>query len=328
MATSSSQPDGKRGRTGSAQGERPLDALLPVLRGVAQVDFQPSHWVGLVFVIALFVGGWQYGVFGLLGTVVATATAHLLGVTWDRVSMGLEGFCGTLIGVSLVLYLGVSWMTFFLVIGGAIAGSVLTSATNTVLTPYGLPTFTAPFCVITTVMVIGGPSFERVWAGHVNTSAPSVTDPGTTVSWTDVWQGTFNGVGQVFFQDKWYVGVIFLVGLLVAGRRIALVAFLASLLGLLVGWSFGAQAADLGAGLYGYNSVLTGIALAGTFVVLTSISGVYAAIGAACAAALTAGIGNLFSVVGGHTLTWPFVLVTWVFLAAAPMFAKIHRAAT
>ncbi|MFC4112187.1 urea transporter [Nonomuraea zeae] len=327
MASSSPQPDGAPGKAGSAR-YRPLDALLTVPRGVAQVDFQPSYWVGLVFLVALFAGGWQFGVFGLLGTVVATATAYLLGVTWERVSMGLEGFCGTLIGVSLVLYLGVGWMTVFLVIGGAIAGSVLTSAMNTVLTPYNLPTFTAPFCVITTVMVIGGPSFERVWAGHVNTSAPSAARPGIAMSWTDFWQGTFNGIGQVFFQDKWYVGVIFLVGLLIAGWRIGLAAFLASLLGLLVGWSFGAQAADLGAGLYGYNSVLTGIALAGTFVVLTPAGAVYAAIGAASAAALTAGIGNLFAVVGGHTLTWPFVLVTWVFLAAVPMLAKIHRTAT
>ncbi|MEV0595607.1 urea transporter [Nonomuraea cavernae] len=325
---SASQPADTPGRTGSARGNRLLDLLLTVPRGVAQVDFQPSYWTGLLFIVALFVGGWQFGVFGLLGTVAATATAYLLGVTWNRVSIGLEGFCGTLIGVSLVLYLGVSWMTVFLVIGGAIAGSVLTSAMVTVLTPYNLPTFTAPFCVITTVMVIGAPSFARVWAGHVNTTAPSVTHPGTAVSWTDVWQGTFNGVGQVFFQNKWYVGLIFLVGLLVAGWRIALVAFLSSLLGLLVGWSFGAQAADLGAGLYGYNSVLTGIALAGTFVVLTPVSGVYAAIGAAAAAALTAGVGNLFAVVGGHTLTWPFVLITWVFLAAVPMLAKIHRVAT
>ncbi|GAB2844171.1 urea transporter [Actinocorallia aurea] len=280
-----------------------------------------------MFLVALFVGGWQFGVFGLLGTVVATLTALVLGVSWrDRVSLGLEGFCGTLIGISLVLYLDVRWMTVLLVIFGAIAGSVLTAALVVLLKPYGLPTFTAPFCVITTVMVIGGPSFTRVWDRHAGTAPPSATDPGTALSWGDLWQGTLSGVGQVFFQDQWYVGVIFLIGLFIAGWRTGLVALVSSLVGLLTGWVLGAQAADLGAGLYGYNSVLTGLALFGTFVLVTPLSALYAFVGAVAAAGLTAGIGNLFAVVGGHTLTWPFVLVTWVFLAAVPMYRKIARA--
>jgi len=321
-ASSPLEPPGGGHRSG---GRRALDHLLTIPRGVAQVDFQPGYQTGLIFIVALFVGGWQFGVFGLLGTVVATVTAYLFGVTWNRISMGLEGFCGTLIGVSLVLYLDVRWMTVLLVVAGAIAGSVVTSALNVLLSPYNLPTFTAPFCVITSVMVIGGPSFSRVWAEHASSAPPSATAPGTTMTWNYLWQGTLSGVGQVFFQSPWYVGLIFLVGLFVAGWMIGLVALLSSLVGLLTGWALGAQAADLGAGLYGYNSVLTGLALWGTFVVLNRVSAVYAVIGAISAAALTAGIGTLFSVTGGHTLTWPFVLVTWVFLAAVPMFTTMQR---
>ncbi|WP_243718136.1 urea transporter [Actinomadura sp. 7K534] len=303
-----------------------MDAALTIPRGVAQVDFQSSYWTGLLFIIALFVGGWQFGVFGLLGTVTATLTAYLLGITKDRVSMGLEGFNGTLIGVGLVLYLGADWMTVALVIGAAVAGSVLTSAMNTVLTPYNLPTFTAPFCVVTTVVVLGAPSFERLWSGAPDLPPPSAADPGTAMSWSDFWRGSFNGVGQVFFQDKWYVGLIFLAGLAVASRLVAAAAFVSSVIGLLVGWWFGAQAADLGAGLYGYNPVLTGIALTGTFVLLSRAGVVYAVIGAATAAGLTAGLTDLFDVLGGHTLTWPFVLVSWVFLAAVPLFSNLRRA--
>jgi len=322
-APSSSKPPGGGHR---AAGRRALDYLLTISRGVAQVDLQPGYWTGLIFIVALFAGGWQFGVFGLLGTIVATATAYLFGVGWSRISMGLEGFCGTLIGVSLVLYLDVRWMTVILVIAGAIAGSVVTSALRVLLSPYNLPTLTAPFCVITSAVVIGGPSFNRIWAEHANSAPPSATAPGTAMTWPYLWQGTFSGVGQVFFQRPWYVGLIFLVGLFVAGWTTGLVALLSSLVGLLTGWALGAQAADLGAGLYGYNSVLAGLALWGTFVALNRVSAVYAVIGAISAAALTAGIGNLFSLTGGHTLTWPFVLVTWVFLAAVPMFKKMQRA--
>lgn len=298
-----------------------------ILRGVAQVVFQPNPWVGLVFLVALFVGGWRFGVFGLLGTVTATLTAHLLGVSWsDRVALGLEGFSGTLIGVGLALYFDVSWLTVLLVIFGAVAGSVLTSALNVLLMPYKLSALTAPFCVITTVMVVGGSSFSRVWARQVSTAAPSATAPGTGMSWDHLWRGTFSGIGQVFLQGQWYVGLIFLAGLVLAGWRVGLVALVSSLTGLITGWVLGAQAADLGAGLYGYNSVLTGVALFGTFVVATPVSAGYALVGAVAAAGLTAGISNLFAVAGGHTLTWPFVLVTWTFLAAVPMFSRIARA--
>ncbi|MFA1541935.1 urea transporter [Actinomadura monticuli] len=316
-----------RGAGRAPASQRAREALLTIPRGVAQVDFQPSVWTGLLFLIALFVGGWQFGAFALLGVVTATATAHLLGVTWDRVSMGLEGFNGTLIGVAFVLYLGATWSTVAVVVGGAVAGSVLTAALNAVLTPYNLPTFTAPFCVVALVMAIGAPSYGRVWGDHANTAPPSAADPGTAMTWHDFWQGFFNGIGQVFFQDKWYVGLIFLIGLAVSSRVVAAAAAVSSLIGLLTGWWLGAQAADLGAGLYGYNAVLTGIALGGTFVALSPAGAVYAAIGAATAAGLTAGLTNLFNVVGGHTLTWPFVLVAWVFLAAVPIFSKIRRAA-
>ncbi|MEU8796526.1 urea transporter [Spirillospora sp. NPDC048819] len=327
MAPPSSSEGDAHGEERPPASPGPVDAALTVPRGVAQVDFQSSHWTGLIFIVALFVGGWEFGVFGLLGTVAATLTAYLLGVTWNQISLGLEGFCGTLIGVGLVLYLGTSWMTAALVIGAAVAGSVLTAAMRTVLKPYNLPTFTAPFCVVTTAVVIGAPSFERVWSGHPDSSPPSATDPGTAMTWHDFWQGVFNGIGQVFFQDEWYVGLIFLIGLAVASRLVAAAAFASSLLGLLIGWWFGAQAADLGAGLYGYNAVLTGIALTGTFIVLSPVGVVYAAIGAATAAGLTAGLTDLFDVVGGHTLTWPFVLVTWVFLAAVPILSRLRRTA-
>lgn len=304
---------------------QPLDAVTAVLRGIAQVQLQPNVWTGVLFLAGLFVGGWQFGVFGLLGTVAATVTAYLLGVPWKGIAIGLEGFSGTLTGVALVLYLDASWTTAAVVVGSAVAVSVLNSALTTVLKPYGLAPLTAPFCVVTLVMVLGAPSFGRVWDHRSGAAPPAATDPGTAMTWHHFWRGAFNGVAQVFFQDKWYIGLIFLAGLAVSSRMAAAAAAAASLIGLLLGWWLGAQAADLGAGLYGYNAVLTGIALTGTFVALSPVGALFAAVGAASAAALTAGLTNLFTLVGGHTLTWPFVLVTWVFLAAVPIMSRLQR---
>ncbi|MEV7011053.1 urea transporter [Streptosporangium sp. NPDC051022] len=306
---------------------KPLDLLVAVVRGIGQVDFMASPWTGLIFLVALFVGGWRFGVYGLLGSAVATLTAYALGVArGSRIAPGLEGFSGTLIGVAFALYFGASWMTTLLVVLGCIAGGVVTSALVTLLKPFNLPTFTAPFCIITTAMLLAAPAFERVRHGRIGPMLPSAATGRTALTWNDVWQGMFNGIGQIFFQNKWYVGLVFLVGLVVGNRVAAVAAVVSSLVGLLVAWVLGAPAADIGAGLYGYNAVLTGMALAGIFVVLTPAGGAYALIGAIMATGLTAALTTFFTPFGGHTLTWPFVLASWTFLAAVPQFALLRRA--
>lgn len=304
----------------------PLTMLISVVRGIGQVDFMASPWTGLVFIVALAAGNWRYAVYGVLGSVVATLTAYAFGAARDRVEMGLEGFSGTLIGVAFVLYFGMSWMTTLLVVVGCVAGSVVTSALVTLLKPFNLPTFTAPFCIITSVMLLAAPSFERIRQGRIGPALPSAATGRTALTWSDIWQGMFNGIGQVFFQNKWYVGLIFLIGLVVGSRIAAVAAVVSSLIGLAVAWVLGAPAADIAAGLYGYNAVLVGMALAGIFVVLSPAGGVYAVVGAIAATGLTAALTTFFTPFGGHTLTWPFVLVTWSFLAAVPALAWLRRA--
>ncbi|YCK39287.1 urea transporter [Actinomadura sp. ATCC 39365] len=187
------------------------------------------------------------------------------------------------------------WITLLLVVVGAIMGSVLTSALRTLLGPHDLPGLTVPFCAVATIMAVGGPAHERVWRGHVLAAPPSATSPGTTVTFADLWQGLLNGVGQVFFQGKWYVGLIFLIGLAFAGWRVAGAALAAGAVGILVAVLLGAPAADIGAGLYGYNAVLTGIALCCAFVVPTVLGLLYALAGVVATTVLTAFVGYLFA---------------------------------
>ncbi|MCL2535973.1 MAG: urea transporter, partial [Nocardiaceae bacterium] len=64
----------------------PEAVVLPVLRGLAQVDFMPSALCGVFFAAALFAAGWRYGLAGLAGSAVATLTAAVWGVRADRVT--------------------------------------------------------------------------------------------------------------------------------------------------------------------------------------------------------------------------------------------------
>ncbi|OON71469.1 urea transporter [Streptomyces tsukubensis] len=306
------------------EGRQPFAYLLATVRGVGQVDLQPGLWTGLIILASLWVAGWQIGLFATLGTLVSTATALALDVDRSHLSAGLLGYCGCLTGIALLTYLGHHPATYVLTAVAAIACVLLTAALNTLLGRYGLTALTAPFCLVSGVMALGASSFERVWHGAPK-AVSSTTSGGTGLSWDDLWHGFFTNVAQIFLVDKWYVGLIMLVGLAFAGLRVVLWAAVGSAIGIFAAWALGAPTALISNGIYGYNAVLVAIAVGAVFLAPTAWNGVYALFGAAATTGLTASLTVLFKPFGGHTFTWPFILTTWMLMAAVPLLPRLTR---
>ncbi|WP_078624601.1 urea transporter [Streptomyces monomycini] len=302
--------------------------LRHVLRGQAQVDFLPSAVTGAVFSVALFAAGWAYGLYGLLGTAVGTATAHLLGVDRERVTAGLEGFNACLVAVGSAVFLGADHLsTALLAVGGSVVVTVVTAATARVLNTWRLPTLTLPFCLVATALTTAAPGFARVWHQAVSPAAlPRPVGPPTALTFTDLWHGLFADVAQIFFMPQWYVGALFLAGIFVANRTAGTMAVVGSVTGIATAWALGAPAARIASGAAGYNAVLVAMALCGVFLPSGRRTAAYAVAGAATATALTPALAALTAPSGGHTFTWPFVLTTLVFLAAAPAFPALRKA--
>ncbi|MFD0542379.1 urea transporter [Streptomyces mexicanus] len=237
----------------------PADAGRIQLRGVAQVALSPSAWTGLLFTVALFAGGWRAGVFGLLGAAASTLAAVVLGADRDGVSQGLEGYCGCLTGVAVVSRLGVSWHTALLaVLAGAVC-AVVGAAAGRLLGRLGLPVLTAPFCVVAGVLAVALPTAPA-------TAAPWEPRPEfTSLSAAQLGRAFCDNIGQVFLLDRWYAGLILLVGLLVASRKAAVAAACGSVAAILTACVMGLPADRIGQGLYGYNAVLVALALGATF---------------------------------------------------------------
>ena len=135
------------------------------------------------------------------------------------------------------------------------------------------------------------------------------------------------GFGQVMFQDNPVTGIFFLAaiawGSIVAGVPHVL---LAGVLGVVAStltaiWREGDTEA-LRAGLYGYNGVLVGLALA-TFFAPGAALWVYVALGAAVSTVATLGTTNLLKPSGAPALTSPFVAVTWIMLLVTSGFAGL-----
>ncbi|MET9050852.1 urea transporter [Streptomyces rhizosphaericola] len=306
------------------QKREPSGLLLASLRGVGQVDLQPLIWTGLLILAALWSAGWKIGLFATLGTLVSTATAYALGVDRSSIAVGLQGYSGCLTGIALVVSLGHHPATYILAVVGAIVCTLLTAALTTLLGPYGLTALTAPFCLVSGVMVLGAPSFSRIWNGAPD-PVPSPTTGDTAITWDDLWHAFFTNVSQVFLVDEWYVGLIMLAGLACAGARVVLFAAAGSVTGIVTAWALGAPTELIRNGIYGYNAVLVAIALGAVFLSATVADGAYALFGAAVSTGLTASLTSLFKPFGGHTFTWPFILTTWVLMAAVPLLPRLRR---
>ncbi|MGW1811213.1 urea transporter [Streptomyces sp. NPDC002078] len=123
-------------------------------------------------------------------------------------------------------------------------------------------------------------------------------------------------------------GALLLAGLFLASRIAGWVACAGSATGILTAWALGAPTARIADGSMGYNAVLVAPALCGVFLTATRTTLLYALLGAATATVLTPAVAALLAPSGGHPFTWPFVLTTLGFLAAARSFPDITDPAT
>ncbi|OAR23085.1 urea transporter [Streptomyces sp. ERV7] len=298
-----------------------------VLRGQAQVDFVPSAVTGAVFSVGLFVAGWHYGLYGLLGTAVGTATARLLGVERGRVAAGLEGFNACLVAVGVAVGLGPGHLsTALLAAGGCAVVTVVAAATATVLRTWGLPSLTLPFCLTASAMTIAAPGFRKVWHhGDGPAALARAAEGPVALGPHEVVHGFFANVAQIFLVPQWYVGLIFLAGIFAADRLAGAMACAGSAVAILTAWALGAPAARIADGTMGYNAVLVAMALCGALLAADRWSLGFAVAGAAAATVLGPALSALFAPAGGRAFTWPFVLTTLVFLASVPALPRLRR---
>lgn len=138
------------------------------------------------------------------------------------------------------------------------------------------------------------------------------------------------GAGQVMFQDNPLSGALFLLAIAwgaFAGGTPGI--FLAGLVALLIATATAIvlrlDRDALGAGLYGYNALLVGLALS-VFIAPGPERWAFVAIGAVASVVATVGTANALKPFELAALTFPFVLVTWILLLASYGFAGLSGA--
>ncbi|KUN00185.1 urea transporter [Streptomyces yokosukanensis] len=301
-----------------------------VLRGLAQVMLLDDARAGAVFGLALLAADWRYGVYALGGAALGTGAASVLGVARGRIRTGLEGFNSCLTALGFAVFLDASRpATMLLAVAACLVVTVVTATVVRLLQVWELPTLTLPYCVLACAVLVAAPAFRRIRPPGPSIAAlPRVASGPTVLRPQDVGGAFFRNLSQVFFLDEWYAGALLLVGLFLASRVAGWMACSGSATGIVTAWALEAPAARIADGTMGYNAVLVALALCGVFLSATPATLTYALLGAATATALTPAAAALLSPSGGRPLTWPFVLTTLAFLAAARAFPRITGART
>lgn len=301
-----------------------IDSALPrplrvILRGVGQVFFCCNAVTGLIFLIALFVGGVTAGVAATVGVISSTTAAYLLGFSEDDIDAGLYGFNGTLVGPCLFLFLENSPQLWLYVVLASILSTVVLAALMRILHPYNVPASTSPFVLTSWMFLVAAYAFESFSRGPVlpPPGIPSgVTDAGMLPA--DMWfTALTKGVAEVMFADSVIVGILFLTGIAIVSLRGALMAVCGTLVGVIIPLLLGASLGAIEMGLYSFNPVLTMMAVGWVFLKPTGKSAVLALLAGILTVVCQAGLASFLTPLGLPTLTFPFVLVMWMFLFAA-----------
>ena len=305
-----------------------LGFLDSVLRGVGQVMLQNNSYAGLLFLIGIFYNSALFGFAVLVGTVASTVTAMLLGVKRSNVREGLFGFNGALVAVALLYFLQPDLLAWCYVIIASACTTVVIAALLKVLDTWKVPALTAPFVFTTLCFVLACARFGRLHSTHLLPTAglPKAATVEGIVTMSTVAYGLFSGVAQVFFQANVITGILFTIGLLVSSRAACVAALCGSLMGLLAAWGLGAAEPAIRAGAFGFNSVLTAIALGSVFFVRDVASTVYTALAVVVTAVVFAAVSAALEPIGIPALTSPFVIVVWLFLLASPLLPRLQIA--
>ncbi|XP_030048748.1 urea transporter 2 isoform X2 [Microcaecilia unicolor] len=300
-----------------------------VLRGTSQVMFVNNPLSGLIIIAGLFLQNPWWAIAGCLGTVMSTLTALILSQDRSAIAAGLHGYNGILVGLLMAVFSHKGdwyWWLLFPVAIMSMTCPILSSALASILSKWDLPVFTLPFNIAVCLHMAA--------TGHYNLFFPTVSfepiSATPNITWSDLQvplllKSIPVGVGQVYGCDNAWTGGLFLVALFISSPVICLHGAIGSTVGMLAGLSLAIPFKNIYFGLWGYNSVLACIAVGGMFYALTWQTHLLAVACALFCAYLGAALGNMMSVVGLPSCTWPFCLSALTFLLITTNNSAIYK---
>ncbi|MDW3094588.1 MAG: urea transporter [Gammaproteobacteria bacterium] len=258
------------------------------MSGIAEVIVQSHPVAGTLILLAILIHSWQMAISAFFATAIATGFAILIKKKQKIIALGLYGYNATLIGIAFVYLYQVTYLSIFILF----ICSILSVYISLWIPAYlKVPTFTAPFVLITWLVIGVENLLHLLPAGNVLNFNDNIYT-----------LGLGEAVGQVYLQGNGITGVIILLAIVLYAKSDFIWAMAATCLAWLIAHTLNYPAVNIENGLYGFSAVLTAIALQNIKPLIFPISGII----------ITVFVTQAFILIGWPSLTAPFVIVSWL----------------
>ncbi|WP_414544841.1 urea transporter [Nostoc sp. CCY0012] len=294
------------------------DFVNTILRGIGQVIFVNNPLSGLLILVAILLQSPWMALMALLGVIASTLTAIALKINPDVIRNGIFGFQGTLVGLALATFGSLAngngaWNPLW-----AIAVIILAALTTVLMNTFGgwftthfkVSILGIPFHIVTQVflylvLLIPQPYFH--WGFGIFSVSASASK---TLDWLKILASFPISFSQVFFVSNQNLAILVFLAVALCtpiGAGVGLLGCLTSAIAALV---MGIDPEKIYTGFWGFNSVLTAIAIGGMFYAPNFRSILIAGFSVLICTLCTQLLSLLFSPLGIPFLALPFCLVT------------------
>ncbi|MBU6131412.1 urea transporter [Staphylococcus xylosus] len=291
-----------------------MNAVRIILKNIAQVLLLDNAWTGLFILLGLFVGNWKVGIMALAASIIALLLAKRTNYSQEEINTGLAGFNPVLTAIALTLFLVPEWYSILIAFIAIVITMPIGSAFREFFKPFGVPMLTMPYVFVSWVILLMSFQFKFVNA-DVNILPDTVQEiqfSGHSIHFINAF---LSGFSEIFLLKSIMAGLLILIGIFIASRKAGLFAIVANLIGFTAVLVLGANHDQINDGLFGYNVILTVLALGVAF--RTRIQRyVSIVLGILLTVVLHAGMTTLLTPFGLPVFTLPFIIATWIMLFA------------
>lgn len=291
-----------------------MDAIRIVLKNISQVLLLNNAWTGLFILLGLFIGSWKVGVMALIASVIALLLAKKTNYSEEEINTGLSGFNPVLTAIALTLFLVPQWYSLIIILVAIIITMPIGSAFREFFKPFGVPMLTMPYVFVSWLILLMSFQFKFVNA-DVNILPNAIQEIQFSGHHIQFINAFLSGFSEIFLLKSVLAGTLILIGIFIASRKAGVYAIVANLIGFLAVIVLGANHDQINEGLFGYNVILTVLALGIAF--RTRIQRpISIVLGILLTVVIHAGMTTLLTPYGLPVFTLPFIIATWIMLFA------------
>ena len=231
-----------------------------VLSGYAQLAFNDNTFSGILMLIATWIGSPVICINALWGTIIATASAHVIGISNGAIRAGLYGANAALACLAVPVLLFPSQGISLAMLGVSAVMAILTVLLVQLLGKlfyrWNLPSLVVPYCIVLSIALI------ILTITDLTNPAPATLETllftNSLYDWSaqELLTTFLNSASQILWLVKPLSGILYIIALSFASRLDMINTIVVIMMSIFTSTLLGLPKDAVITGLYGYNAIL------------------------------------------------------------------------